>query len=83
MAMSMVSGNRAMSRWERRTPSSAGWRWDVDHCRIANVIGAGALLIPNQYRDDRAEAALRLLPEWVQWRIEHSGLDGEAAMTDS
>ena len=38
-----------------------------------------AHLIRNGYREDYAEAALHLLPDWVEWCIEHSGLDKSAA----
>jgi hypothetical protein len=36
-------------------------------------------LIRDGYFPEHANAALRLLPEWVEWCIEHSGLGGEAA----
>jgi hypothetical protein len=49
-----------------------------------------ALLVRDGYFADHANAALRLLPEWTQWCIEQSGLDGDfaarsraAALTES
>jgi hypothetical protein len=49
-----------------------------------------ALLVRDGYFPDYANAALRLLPEWTQWCIEQSGLDGDfaarsraAALTES
>jgi hypothetical protein len=39
----------------------------------------GAHLIRDSYFADYANAALRLLPEWTEWCIEQSGLDGAAA----
>jgi hypothetical protein len=38
-----------------------------------------AHLIRDGYFADHANAALRPLPEWTEWCIEHSGLDGDAA----
>jgi hypothetical protein len=38
-----------------------------------------ARLLRDAYLPDYANAALRLLPEWTQWCIEQSGLDGDAA----
>jgi hypothetical protein len=38
-----------------------------------------ARLIRNAYYPDYANAALRLLPEWTQWCIGQSGLNGEFA----
>jgi hypothetical protein len=38
-----------------------------------------ALLLRDGYFPDYANAALRLLPEWTQWCIEQSGLDGDFA----
>ena len=42
-------------------------------------IEMAAHLIREGYFADSANAALRLLPEWTQWCIEQSGLDGDAA----
>jgi hypothetical protein len=42
-------------------------------------IEMAAHLIREGYFADYANAALRLLPEWTQWCIEQSGLDGAAA----
>jgi hypothetical protein len=42
-------------------------------------IEMAAHLIREGYFADYANAALRLLPEWTQWCIEQSGLDGETA----
>jgi hypothetical protein len=38
-----------------------------------------AHLIRDGYREEYADAALRLLPDWVEWCIERSGLDDAAA----
>ena len=38
-----------------------------------------AHLIRNGYREEYADAALHVLPDWVEWCIERSGLDGAAA----
>ena len=38
-----------------------------------------AHLIRDGYREDYADAALRLLPDWVEWCIERSRLDEAAA----
>ena len=38
-----------------------------------------ARLIRDAYLADYANDALRLLPEWTEWCIEHGGLDGNAA----
>ncbi len=38
-----------------------------------------ARLIRDAYLADYANDAFRLLPEWTEWCIEHSGLDGNAA----
>ena len=38
-----------------------------------------AHLIRESYFADHANPALRLLPEWTQWCIEQTGLDGDAA----
>jgi len=38
-----------------------------------------AHLIRESYVADYANPALRLLPEWIQWCIERTGLDGDAA----
>jgi hypothetical protein len=35
-------------------------------------------LLRDDYEPDYANAALRLLPEWVQWCAERSGLDSES-----
>jgi hypothetical protein len=42
-------------------------------------IEMAAQLIREGYFAGYASAALRLLPEWTQWCIEQSGLDGDAA----
>jgi hypothetical protein len=42
-------------------------------------IEMAAHLIREGYFADYANAALRLLPEWTEWCIEQSGLDGDAA----
>jgi hypothetical protein len=42
-------------------------------------IQMAAHLVRNGYREEHAEAALRLLPDWVEWCIERSGLDEAAA----
>jgi hypothetical protein len=42
-------------------------------------IEMAAHLIRDGYYPDDANAALRLLPEWTQWCIEQSGLDGDFA----
>jgi hypothetical protein len=42
-------------------------------------IEMAARLLRDGYLPDYANAALRLLPEWTQWCIEQSGLDGDAA----
>jgi len=42
-------------------------------------IEMAAHLIRKGYYPDDANAALRLLPEWTQWCIEQTGLDGAAA----
>jgi hypothetical protein len=42
-------------------------------------IEMAAHLIREGYFPDYANAALRLLPEWTQWCIEQSGLDGDPA----
>jgi len=42
-------------------------------------IEMAAHLIREGYYPDDANAALRLLPEWTQWCIEQTGLDGDAA----
>jgi hypothetical protein len=41
-----------------------------------------AHLIRDGYREDYADAALRLLPDWVEWCIERGGL-GEAAADEA
>jgi hypothetical protein len=38
-----------------------------------------ARMIRNNYFPNDANAALQLLPEWTQWCLERSGLDGDAA----
>ena len=43
-------------------------------------IQMAAHLIRNGYREEHADAALRLLPDWVEWCIERSGLDEAAAV---
>jgi hypothetical protein len=61
------------------------YAWDIDLCWIALVVGSphriemAAHLIREGYFADYANAALRLLPEWTEWCIEQSGLDGGAA----
>ncbi len=42
-------------------------------------IEMAAHLIRESYRTDHANLALRLLPEWTQWCIQRTGLDGDAA----
>lgn len=42
-------------------------------------IEMAARLIRDAYHPDDANAALRLLPEWTDWCIEHSGLDDDLA----
>jgi hypothetical protein len=42
-------------------------------------IEMAARLLRNGYLPDYANAALRLLPEWTEWCIEQSGLDGDTA----
>ena len=42
-------------------------------------IEMAAHLIRESYLADHANRALRLLPEWTQWCIERTGLDGDAA----
>ena len=42
-------------------------------------IQMAAHLIRNGYQEEYAAAALRLLPDWVKWCIERSGLDEAAA----
>jgi hypothetical protein len=42
-------------------------------------IEMAAHLIRESYFADHANPALRLLPEWTQWCIERTGLDGDAA----
>jgi hypothetical protein len=42
-------------------------------------IQMAAHLIRDGYREEYADAALRLLPDWAEWCIERSGLDGAAA----
>jgi hypothetical protein len=42
-------------------------------------IEMAARLIRDGYFPDEANAALELLPEWTQWCLERSGLDGDAA----
>ncbi|MBV9208495.1 MAG: hypothetical protein JO037_24525 [Actinobacteria bacterium] len=42
-------------------------------------IEMAAHLIRESYLADSANPALRLLPEWTQWCIERTGLDGDAA----
>lgn len=42
-------------------------------------IEMAAHLLRDAYFPDYANAALRLLPEWTEWCIEQSGLDGDAA----
>jgi hypothetical protein len=42
-------------------------------------IQMAAHLIRHGYREEYAKAALRLLPDWVEWCIERSGLDEAAA----
>jgi len=42
-------------------------------------IEMAAHLIRGSYFADFANPALRLLPEWTQWCIERTGLDGDAA----
>ena len=42
-------------------------------------IEMAARLIRDAYFPDHANAALRLLPEWTQWCIGQSGLDGDFA----
>jgi hypothetical protein len=42
-------------------------------------IEMAARLIRDGYFPDHANAALRLLPEWTQWCIGQSGLDGDLA----
>ena len=42
-------------------------------------IQMAAHLIRNGYREEYADAALRLLPDWVEWCIERSGLEDAPA----
>jgi hypothetical protein len=42
-------------------------------------IEMAALLIREGYFADYANPALRLLPEWTEWCIEQSGLNGDTA----
>ena len=42
-------------------------------------IEMAARLIRDGYFAEDANVALRLLPEWTEWCIEHGGLDGDAA----
>jgi len=42
-------------------------------------IEMAAHLLRDAYFPDYANAALRLLPEWTEWCIDQSGLDGDAA----
>jgi hypothetical protein len=42
-------------------------------------IEVAARVLRDAYFPDFANAALRLLPEWTEWCIEQSGLDGDAA----
>jgi hypothetical protein len=37
------------------------------------------ILLRDDYDPDEANAALRLLPDWVQWCAEHTGLDAGPA----
>jgi hypothetical protein len=39
-----------------------------------------AHLIRSSYFAEYANLALRLLPEWTEWCIERTGLDGDAAV---
>lgn len=49
------------------------------HACSPHRIEMAAHLIRESYFADHANAALRLLPEWTQWCIERTGLDGAAA----
>lgn len=51
----------------------------VFHACSPHRIEMTARLLRDGYLPDYANAALRLLPEWTQWCIEQSGLDGDAA----
>jgi hypothetical protein len=42
-------------------------------------IEVAARILRDAYFSEYANAALRLLPEWTEWCIEQSGLDGDAA----
>jgi hypothetical protein len=46
-------------------------------CSPHRIEGTGGM-IRDDYDPDYANAALRLLPEWVQWCAERSGLDAES-----
>jgi len=49
------------------------------HACSPHRIEMAARLLRDGYFPDFANAALRLLPEWTEWCIEQSGLDGDAA----
>jgi hypothetical protein len=49
------------------------------HACSPHRIELAARLLRDAYFPDYANAALRLLPEWTEWCIERSGLDGDAA----
>jgi hypothetical protein len=59
------------------TPAHAGER--SRYACSPHRIEMTARLIRDGYYPDHANAALRLLPEWTQWCIEQSGLNGDFA----
>jgi hypothetical protein len=42
-------------------------------------IEMAARVIADAYRPEHSGPALRLLPEWTEWCLEHGGLSGDAA----
>jgi hypothetical protein len=62
-------------KWGPRVDPADQSRYASSPHRIEMV----AHLIRNGYFPDHANAALRLLPEWTQWCIEQSGLNGDLA----
>jgi hypothetical protein len=67
--------NTILYEWGPGTPPEERSRYACSPHRIEMT----AHLIRDGYFPDHANAALRLLPEWTQWCIGQSGLDGDFA----
>jgi hypothetical protein len=59
--------------------SWSGVRGPFSYACSPHRIEHTATLISNMYQEEHARAALDLLPDWAEWCVERSGLQGQLA----